>query len=95
MKKLLWFLFTLPIMLLPIEIFIAFWLFLKPTTFWQRLVTIILGSIFLSVIQTILFIAWLTFLAALFDQINQDKRKRQNIKEQSAFKKKNRIEQYL
>ena len=88
MKKLFWFVITLPIMLIPVEIFIACWIFLKPITFWQRLITIILGYIFLPTIQTVLFIVWLAFLVSIFEQIDSDKRKSVHIKDQKKIKRK-------
>lgn len=95
MKKLFWFLCTLPFMLLPTELFVLFWLILKPVTFWQRLISITLGVIFLGTIQSILFILWLAFLNELFISLDLEKRKKRDSKLKQEIKVENRIEDLL
>lgn len=95
MKKLFWFLFSLPFMLLPTELFILFWLILKPVTFWQKLMSIIFGTVFLCPIQSILFIAWLAFLNELFISFDQESRRKKYIKSKQEAAQKNRIEEFL
>jgi hypothetical protein len=95
MKKLFWFLFTLPFMLLPTELFILFWLILKPITFWQRLISIALGAIFLSTIQSILFVVWLAFLKNFFTWLDQENRQKKYTKFKQEATQKNRIEEWL
>lgn len=95
MKKLFWFLCTLPFMLLPTELFVLFWLVLRPVTFWQRLISITLGVIFLSAIQSILFILWLAFLNELFVWIDQENRRKKYIKSKQEVVQKNRTEEFL
>lgn len=95
MKKFFWFLSTLPFMLLPTEIFILFWLILKPISFWQRLISITLGVIFLSTIQSILFILWLAFLNDFFNWLDQENRRKKFVKIQKEKQVENRIEEWL
>ena len=95
MKKLFWFFFTLPFMLLPTELFILFWLILRPVSFWQRLISITLGVIFLSTIQSILFILWLAFLNELFPWLDQKSRQKKTNKSKQEITQKNRIEKFL
>lgn len=95
MKKLFWLLFTLPLMLIPTELFVLFWLILKPISFWQRLISIILGIIFLSTIQSILFILWLAFLNELFIWVDQESSRKKYIKSKQEPIQKNRIEKWL
>lgn len=95
MKKLFWFFFTMPFMLLPTELFLLFWLILKPVTFWQKLTSITLGILFLSTIQSILFVLWLAFLNELFVWIDQESRRKKYIKSKQEVVQKNRIEEFL
>ena len=82
-------------MLLPTELFIFFWLVLKPITFWQRLISITLGIIFLSAIQSVLFVLWLAFLNELFIWLDQENRRKKYIKSEQETVQKNRIEKFL
>lgn len=92
MKKLFWFLFTLPLMLLPTELFVLFWIILKPITFWQRLISIILGITFLGTIQSFLLLAWLVFLNEYFSYLDEENRKKRYTKMQQV---ESRIEKWL
>ena len=57
--------FGLILALIPTEIFVGMWLILQPTTFWQKLILIIIGTVFLLPIQVWLGITGLAVTIAL------------------------------
>ena len=61
-KKIFWGVISTAILCIPSIIFIGVWHLLKPATFWQKLLMIALGSVFLSPIQVWLLIIWAAFL---------------------------------
>jgi hypothetical protein len=91
MKKFFWFIFTIPCALLPFEISILFWFILKPVTFWQKLISVVLAIIFLSTVQFVLLLGWIAFLHEVFCIVDEENKRKKRIK----MYKENRIKELL
>lgn len=85
-KNIFWGILCLIFCLIPTGLFLGLWLLLHPINFWQKLILIIIGTIFLLPTQVWLGIAYLAFLITL-----RDEKHRPNIFAQNF---KNRIEKY-
>lgn len=72
LRKICWFVFSLPIALLPIELFIFLWIFLKPENFWQKITLLSLGTVVLGSAQVFLLIFWIALLAEMFKEIDKE-----------------------
>lgn len=85
-KNIFWGILCLIFSLIPTGLFIGLWLLLHPADFWQRLILIIAGTVFLLPIQVWLSIAWLAVIVSLSGEEHKPAIAQQNFK--------NRIEQY-
>lgn len=63
-KKILYGILSVIWLCLPIATFILTWSLLNPQTFWEKILLIVLGIVFLTPIQAWLFIIWLMLLGA-------------------------------
>jgi len=62
LKKIIYSTLSLPIALLPSGVFYGLWMILRPATFWQKLLSIVLGCIFFAPIQFWLLLIYLAFI---------------------------------
>lgn len=74
LRKICWFLFSVPVALIPTEILILIWWFLKPNTFWQKLALLSLGVVVLGSIQILLLVLWLAFLLDIYKEIDKERK---------------------
>ncbi len=79
-RNIFWGILCLIFCLIPTGLFIGLWLLLHPTGFWQKLMLIVIGVIFLLPAQVWLSVAYLAFLVALGDKEHSPDITKQNFK---------------